>query len=217
MGYVAGLNLYEYVDSSPTDLLDPEGLAPETRPTTGPTTNPSDIPWNQLQWSNFKGTPAGDDDAFTAWQMSRDPGRPDVKSGEVQCGKGFWAVAKYPNFVVKALFVPEKSFVRADRAIDPLLNHERLHLRLARVGAAREQTALRKIEGRGSGGTRPVAEAAARKDLDEKINAALSRLENEVQAKQQEYDNATGSGTNDAEQAKWEKLIAQWESRGGWD
>ncbi|MCR4433634.1 MAG: copper amine oxidase N-terminal domain-containing protein [Caldiserica bacterium] len=89
-----------------------------------------------------------------------------------------------------------------------LLNHEQKHFDLAQAFAKKLKKVLEGLVGTG---TTP---AAARADLEQKMNKAYNDLNEEWQKADAKYDEETKHGTDAAKQQEWDAKIAGWAQNG---
>lgn len=140
-----------------------------------------------LTWAEFRGTaPAGGMEGARTVYLLR---------YESRChGKTF-------TFDVKAVFVPDESWVKADVLASPresvrVLQHEQTHFDLTEVHARR----MRKYFA-------GLYDACGLSDAQ--VDAAVDRFVKEEAAAQQRYDDETGYGLVPARQRVWTERVAE--------
>lgn len=140
-------------------------------------------PANKLVWEKFKGTPENNTDAAATTVSALSYNfRGYVKGGQL--------IYEYD---VKALFFPEKSWVRAGLKDEELLLHEQLHFDITAWYAAKLRRAFDTIT--------PVA------DPRDAIEQVYETLRVELDSMQELYDRETDFSRNTKEQLLWRSRV----------
>lgn len=138
---------------------------------------------NRLTWEDFKGTPEAQTDA-AATTVS-------ALSYRFQgYMKGSELIYEYD---VKALFFPEKSWVRPELKDEELLLHEQLHFDITAWYAIKLKRAFDTIT--------PV------RDPKEKIALVYNTIRKELDSVQDHYDRETDFSRNTQEQLLWQSRV----------
>lgn len=140
-------------------------------------------PQNKLTWNDFKGVPeVHTDAAATTVSALSYHFQGYVKGSEL--------IYEYD---VKALFFPEKSWVRAGLKDEELLLHEQLHFDITAWYAIKLKRAFDTIT--------PVT------DAKEKIEAVYNSIRKELDSVQGHYDRETDFSRNTREQLLWQSRV----------
>lgn len=152
----------------------------------GPLQEGEVVTWSaekRIQWDDFKGDPDPNVDA-AATTVS---GLSYHFSGYIAEGKLIY------EYDVKAVFFPEKSWVRQDLKDEELLLHERLHFDITAWYAAKLRKAFDTIS--------PVA------DPGNAVEAVYAKVSRALDSTQALYDRETDFSRNLREQLLWESRI----------
>jgi len=146
------------------------------------------IPWmvgQKLSWADFQ---------------TGEKGR-NRFAAESSCGLFYSLTQEGDRTLVSvfAYFLPTESWVVAGKQNDRLLAHEQLHFDIAEFWSRKMKKSFAKYE-------LPVKTFIKQK-ADKKMKDEYNRFFKEMMKMQQRYDSDTAHGTNEREQAKWEKDI----------
>ncbi|THD65721.1 DUF922 domain-containing protein [Robertkochia marina] len=140
-------------------------------------------PQSRLTWEDFKGDPETQTDAAATTVSA--------------LSYRFQGYMQGPELIyeyhVKALFFPEKSWVRPELKDEELLLHEQLHFDITAWYAIKLKQAFDTI--------RPV------KDPKEKIAAVYNTIRKELDSVQDRYDRETDFSRNTQEQLLWQSRV----------
>jgi hypothetical protein len=146
------------------------------------------ILWSQdykLQWKDFKGQPQQNTDAVAITASGITFGYSVTKS-ETKIVDA--------NFTIESYFYPEHSWYIIQRIDANVLNHERFHFNITELYA-------RKFRKR-------ISETTFTLNIREEADAIYKKINKELEAMQNEYDNMTNYSINIEKQLEWQKIIS---------